>query len=294
MKKLKSKKLTFSSSERRKIKDIIRTSLRTDTSVQTVFKGPIRFINQNEFNLTVDNPKARRKVIRALKKAVDPMRLVIRFRGPVVIGVKHMSKPKKVLNPISGKYISVEGPTCKRMLKEGFTIVKGILKPPKNYMRKNKKAATLIIVNREITKIKEKIKNAPPEMKPKLEEIVTKLENEVKAPLQIPSETKAPNLKRSNNVRTPLQLPSNTKAPNLKRSNNVRTPLQLPSNTRAPGSRRSSNSSMRLPSNTRAPEKKSMWSKIVDTVLPPEKKPENLKAKEFNQKTYNVITKLQK
>ena len=157
MKKLKSTELKFSSSERRIIKNIIRTSLRTDTSVQTVFKGPIRFVKQDEFNLTVDSPKTRRKVIKALKKAVGPMRLTVRFKGPVVIGVKRMSKSKKVLNPITGKYINSDGALCKRMLKDGFTIVNGILKPPKDYMRKNKKNASLIILNKEIERIRQKM-----------------------------------------------------------------------------------------------------------------------------------------
>ena len=263
MKKLKSTELKFSSSERRIIKNIIRTSLRTDTSVQTVFKGPIRFVKQDEFNLTVDSPKARRKVIKALKKAVGPMRLVVRFRGPVVIGVKRMSKSKKVLNPITGKYINRDGALCKRMLNDGFTIVNGILKPPKDYMRKNKKNASLIILNKEIERIQQK--NIPGK-----EEIIKKLEEtknamtRLKPPPQLKNTTKpsapSPQLKNTKAPNASMFKPSapspqskNTKAPNASIFKPSAPPPQL-KNTKAP------NASMFKPSapppqlkNTKAP-----------------------------------------
>ena len=313
MKKLKSKKLTFSSSERRKIKEIIRTSLRTDTSVQTVFKGPIRFINQNEFNLTVDNPKARQKIIRALKKAVKPMRLVLRFRGPVVIGVKRMSKPKKVLNPITGKYIAVGGPTYKRMIKEGFTVSEGILKPPKDYMRKNRKNASLIIINNEIERIKKKeIPNKDTLIKT-LEEAKTKISFEKQAPIpkgsQIPTNIKeAPIPKRSQiptNIKAPnrlnipkrSQIPTNTKAPNLKRNQ------MGPASTKAPNLKRNLTINQQVeqqptagmiaftgpPQNTRP-----AWKKAINFVNPFYKKPINNNAKRINNATVNLITKMKK
>jgi hypothetical protein len=283
MKKLKTKKMKFSSSERKQITDIIRKSLRTDTSTQTVIKGPIKFVNQNAFNLTVDNPKARQKLIRTLKKAAGPMQLVVRLKGPVVIGVKRMSKPKKVLNPITGKYISTEGPTCKNMLKEGFTIRDGILRPPKDYMRKNKKNATLILLTREITRIKEKLDTAPVKVKSQMKNIIDQLDdvrrnaNKVsnandepnlrptrnvisntkalnlsrQPPIQLPSNTKAPNLSRQPRA-SPIQLPSNTKALNLSGQPRA-SPIQLPSNTKAPNlSRQPRASPIQLPSNTKA------------------------------------------
>ena len=266
MKKLKSKELKFSGSERKKIKDIIRASLRTDISTQTVMKGPIKFIKQNAFNLTVDNPKARKKLIRTLKKAAGPMQLVVRFKGPVVIGVKRMTRSKKVLNPITGKYILISGKKCKNMLKEGFVIRDGILRPPKDYMRKNKRNATLILLTREISKIKDKMKNAPPDIKTKLKNIVEKLENvrvdtnTGSAPIPLPPRVNAPNL---GNGPAPIQLPSNAKAPNL-RNSSMNAPIQLPSNTKAPNLRNGPRDApMQLPSNT-----KPAWRRAVNFVNP--------------------------
>ena len=262
MKKLKSTKLKFSSSERQMIKDVIRTSLRTDTSAQTVFKGPIRFVKQDEFNLTVDSPKARRKVIKALKKAVGPMRLVVRFRGPVVIGVKRMSRSKKVLNPITGRYINRDGTLCKRMLKDGFTIVNGILKPPKDYMRKDKKNASLIILNREIERIRQK--NIP------------RKEEETKSVMT--------------RLRPPPQL-KNTKAPNISVFNLPPPPPQL-KNTRVPMAQPIASST--------PPRPKPAWRKVVNFVNPFYKKPAppepkiNNTAKRLNNATVAVINKIEK
>jgi hypothetical protein len=227
MKKLKSTKLKFSSSERQMIKDVIRTSLRTDTSVQTVFKGPIRFVKQDEFNLTVDSPKARRKVIKALKKAVGPMRLVVRFRGPVVIGVKRMSRSKKVLNPITGRYINRDGTLCKRMLKDGFTIVNGILKPPKDYMRKDKKNASLIILNREIERIRQKNIPGKEEIIKKLEETKSDMTRLKPPPPQLKN-TGAPN---NSMFKPPPPQLKNTGAPN---NSMFKPPPPQLKNTKAP------------------------------------------------------------
>jgi len=305
MKKLKSTKLKFSSSERQMIKDVIRTSLRTDTSAQTVFKGPIRFVKQDEFNLTVDSPKARRKVIKALKKAVGPMRLVVRFRGPVVIGVKRMSRSKKVLNPITGRYINRDGTLCKRMLKDGFTIVNGILKPPKDYMRKDKKNASLIILNREIERIRQK--NIP-----RKEEETKSVMTRLRPPPQLKN-TKAPNISVFNLPPPPPQL-KNTKAPVNSVFNLPPPPPPQLKNTKAPNI-----SVFNLPppppppqlKNTRVPmaqpiasstppRPKPAWRKVVNFVNPFYKKPAppepkiNNTAKRLNNATVAVINKIEK
>jgi hypothetical protein len=251
MKKLKTKQIKFSSSERKKIKDIIRTSLRTDVTTQTVMKGPIKFVNQNVFNLKVTNPKARQKLIRTLKKLSGPMQLVVRFKGPIVIGVKRMTKSKKVLNPITGKYILIDGVKCKRMIKEGFTIHSGVLRPPKGYLRKNRKSANLILLTRKITQLKDKMNNEPNGNKPSIKNAIDKLEkirattnmNDDDQPLLKPSELPRANkvqLTRNNSNLNPIQIPrANTVQ--LTRNNSNLNPIQIPRANKVQLTRNNSN-----------------------------------------------------
>jgi hypothetical protein len=117
---------------RSRLKKLIKDIFKTTGASKHIFKGPIEF-NKRSFNLKFNRkltPKERAALTKKLKAHLESgnTRIKVKFIGKIKVGID--DDKRRVYNPLTGKRITRFGRRHKKLLKDGFREVYGVLVPP--------------------------------------------------------------------------------------------------------------------------------------------------------------------